>query len=115
MKISTKLFTVASIVLSFIAVHENANANDFKKCPERTTKVHIKAISYEAPNYNPTFTIEEDNKNTWLTLAEHSGLNKEYGRAIFSLLLTAKTGYYPVNLFCNSETGDVKKIDLDPK
>ncbi|MBJ6132552.1 hypothetical protein JAU75_06895 [Ochrobactrum sp. Q0168] len=115
MKIPAKLFTVASIIVSFIAMHENAYANDYKKCPDNTTKVHIKAISYEASKYYPTFSIEEDDRNTWLTLSKDQGLNKEYGRAMYSLLLTAKTGYYPVTLFCTENSGDVWKIDVDPK
>ncbi|GAA5539753.1 hypothetical protein D8666_07180 [Ochrobactrum soli] len=115
MKIPAKLFTAASIVFSFIAMHENAYANDYKKCPDNTTKVHIKAISYEGSNYYPTFSIEEDNRNTWLTLSKKSGLNTEYGRAMYALLLAAKSGYYPVTLFCDNSNGDVKKIDMDPK
>ncbi|SPL64164.1 hypothetical protein OHAE_31 [Ochrobactrum soli] len=42
-------------------------------------------------------------------------MNTEYGRAMYALLLAAKSGYYPVTLFCDNSNGDVKKIDMDPK
>ncbi|MDX7987991.1 hypothetical protein FE392_11710 [Xenorhabdus sp. 12] len=75
----------------------------------KESKGYIGSIQYYNASYSPTFTLSGDSDN-WMQLSPSYGINTDYGRALFTLLLTAKSSGIQVEIECNS--GIVNKITL---
>ncbi|PHM40095.1 hypothetical protein Xmau_02281 [Xenorhabdus mauleonii] len=75
----------------------------------KENKGHIGSIQYYNASYSPTFTLSGDPEN-WMQLSPNYGINTDYGRALFTLLLTAKSSGIQVEIECSN--GIVNKLIL---
>ncbi|PHM36874.1 hypothetical protein [Xenorhabdus innexi] len=81
-------------------------------CPN-DNKGYIGSIHYSNSAYAPTFTLAGHSGN-WMQLSPGYGLNSDYGRALFTMLLTAKSSGIQVEIVCNNGTvNELYLLDLD--
>ncbi|MBD2799193.1 hypothetical protein ID854_01630 [Xenorhabdus sp. M] len=78
-------------------------------CPNKNIG-YVGSIQYYNGSYNPSFTFSGDSEN-WMRLSPNQGVNTDYGKAIFVLLLTAKSYGAQIEIEC-SKDGVVNKITL---
>lgn len=79
-------------------------------CPTKVFEGHVGSIHYSNSEYYPTFNIQEYSGN-WLRLSYDYGLNTNYGKAMYALLLMAKSGNYKVQLVCTDD-GRINEMTL---
>ena len=72
---------------------------------------HIKEIHYNNDDYYPTFNLEEY-PTSWMRMSPTYGLNTDYGMALYSLFLLAKSSGYKVQVACSSD-GRVDELWVD--
>ncbi|MCC8367490.1 hypothetical protein J8V57_14620, partial [Xenorhabdus sp. PB61.4] len=69
-------------------------------CPSEN-KGYVGSIHYSNSSYAPTFTLAGHSTN-WMQLSPGYGLNSDYGRALFTMLLTAKSSGIQIEIQCNN-------------
>jgi hypothetical protein len=70
---------------------------------------YVGSIHYDNSSYSPTFTLD-GYPNNWMQLSPGYGINTDYGRVLFTMLLTAKSAGLQIKIECNY--GTVNKLDL---
>ncbi|MBD2785000.1 hypothetical protein ID858_01100 [Xenorhabdus sp. DI] len=69
-------------------------------CPGES-KGYVGSIHYDNSSYSSTFTLSGHSSN-WMQLSPNYGLNTDYGKALFTLLITAKSAGIQVEIKCNN-------------
>lgn len=104
------LFTILATAVFFplITTAAKAKAEAKFECPKNanTATFFVDGIGINANNYQPRIHFRGENKDSWAYLAYGEGLNKDNGKAIYSLALTAYATGAQVSLLCSSKSVD---------
>lgn len=106
--------SILAILFGFTSIASFATT-----CPNGLSQLdgHISTIVYNTEGYSPTFTLVEYERpgvrDPFMTLAPSYGVNTDYGRAMFALVLQAQAGYFKVTVKC-ARAGEVNYIEIKP-
>jgi len=74
--------------------------------PEIKEPTYINGLSYSVNTFQPRIHFRNQPADTWAYLGYYQGVNTYYGRALYSLALTAYATSAPVKYICSRESVD---------
>jgi hypothetical protein len=95
---------LAGILISLSTLYVSTSAFAEWTCPSNDQVQQVIGIGYDTDWYQPRIHFQSQSKGDWSYLAYSNGVNKDYGKAMLAIALTAYFTGAKVRVRCTSQS-----------